>query len=96
MILEHAILPVRAGSEAEFEGAFVRARPLISVQPGFRSLSLSRSSESPSEYLLLVEWDTVEAHTNGFRASPEYQQWKALLHPFYDPFPVVEHFTAVA
>ncbi|MDQ1564954.1 MAG: hypothetical protein QOI14_1905 [Actinomycetota bacterium] len=48
--------------------------------------------ESPNLYLLLVEWDSVEAHTDGFRTSPEYESWKALLHHFYDPFPVVEHF----
>jgi heme-degrading monooxygenase HmoA len=95
VIVEHAILPVRAGSEAAFEAAFARARPLITAQPGFRTLRLSRSIESPSQYLLLVEWDSVEAHTEGFRASPEYQDWKRLLHPFYDPFPVVEHFTEI-
>ncbi len=96
MIVEHAILPVRAGAEEDFEAAFSRARSLIGVQPGFRSLSLSRSVESPRLYLLLVEWDSVEAHTDGFRKSPEYEQWRALLHHFYDPFPAVEHFTEVS
>lgn len=95
MILEHAILPVRTGSESDFEEAFRVARPLISRQPGFRSLSISRSIESPNVYLLLVEWDSMEAHTDGFRGSADYEQWKGLLHHFYDPFPVVEHFTTV-
>ncbi len=95
MILEHAILPVRPGEEAEFESAFELARPLISCQPGFRKLSLSRSTESPNLYLLLVEWDSIEAHTDGFRTSSEYQDWKRLLHHFYEPFPTVEHFRAV-
>lgn len=95
MILEHALLPVRPGSEASFEAAFREARPLISRQPGFLGLTLSRSLESPNQYLLLVEWDSVEAHTEGFRGSPEYQTWKKLLHPFYEPFPVVEHFVGV-
>ncbi|MGO4856884.1 antibiotic biosynthesis monooxygenase family protein [Arthrobacter sp. 2MCAF14] len=95
MILEHAILPVRPGSESDFEEAFRTAQPLISRQPGFRSLSISRSIESPNLYLLLVEWDSVEDHTEGFRGSADYEQWKGLLHHFYDPFPVVEHFTTV-
>ncbi len=69
--------------------------PLISCQPGFRNLSLSRSKESPKLYLLLVEWDSIEAHTDGFRTSNEYQDWKRLLHHFYEPFPTVEHFTAI-
>jgi heme-degrading monooxygenase HmoA len=90
--VEHAILSVRAGQEAAFEEAFAQARPLISSQPGFRRLALSRSIESPNLYLLLVEWDSVESHTLGFRKSPEYEQWKQLLHHFYSPFPDVEHF----
>jgi heme-degrading monooxygenase HmoA len=92
MVLEHAILPVRPGLEAEFEKAFALATPLISGMPGFAGLSVSRSVESPNLYLLLVEWDSIEAHTEGFRGSPEYEQWRALLHRFYEPFPVVEHF----
>ena len=96
MIREHAILPVRLGAEDEFERAFSTARALISRQPGFRSLSLSRSIESPNLYLLLVEWDSIEAHSEGFRLSPEYEEWKALLHHFYEPFPVVEHFAEVS
>ncbi len=95
MILEHAILPVRPGEEAAFEAAMAQARPLISTQPGFVSISVQRSLETPNEYLLLVVWESVEAHTEGFRRSPEYETWRALLHRFYDPFPVVEHFVEV-
>ena len=95
MITEHALLPVIAGREAEFERAFERARPIIASMPGFVSLSLSRSVETPTSYLLLVEWQTLEHHTVGFRESPQYAEWKALLHHFYEPFPVVEHFVEV-
>jgi heme-degrading monooxygenase HmoA len=63
--------------------------------PGFLNLSLSRSIESPSTYLLLVEWEQLEDHTIGFRQSERYGEWSALLHHFYDPFPVVEHYEAV-
>ena len=96
MILEHAILPVRPGREAEFESAFAEAKPIIASMPGFVDLTLSRSIESPNEYLLLVHWESVAAHEVGFRGSPEYERWRALLHGFYDPFPVVEHFAEVA
>ncbi len=96
MITEHALLPVRAGKEAQFEAAFAEARPIIAGMPGFISLQLMKGIESPSTYLLLVEWQTVEHHQVGFRQSPEYQQWRALLHHFYDPVPVVEHFSEVS
>ncbi|KQX07498.1 MULTISPECIES: antibiotic biosynthesis monooxygenase family protein [unclassified Leifsonia] len=95
MILEHVVLPVRPGRESEFESAFAEARTIIERMPGFQRLSLSRGVESPSSYLLLVHWDSVEAHEVGFRGSEAYGRWAQLLHPFYDPFPVVEHFAEV-
>ena len=94
-ILEHVILPVIPGREPEFEAAFETARHIVAGMPGCRSVRLSRGIEHPRNYLLLIEWDSVEAHEVGFRGSPEYQEWKALLHHFYDPFPTVEHFTPV-
>jgi heme-degrading monooxygenase HmoA len=95
VIREHALLNVRPGAEEEFEAAFSAARPGIECQPGFQALTLSRGVESPSTYLLLVEWDSVEAHEQGFRRSAEYSRWRELLHHFYDPFPTVEHFADV-
>lgn len=95
VILEHAVLPVDPERAADFEAAFARARAIIAGMPGFRRLSLSRCVEQPGTYLLLVEWETLEDHTMGFRGSPGYQEWRALLHHFYDPFPTVEHFQPV-
>lgn len=95
MILEHAPLQVKPGRADEFEAAFAQAKKIISAVPGFRTLSLSRCIERPDGYLLLVEWDTLEDHTEGFRGSDEYQEWRRLLHHFYDPFPTVEHYEAV-
>lgn len=96
MILEHALLPVVPGREADFEAAFAEAKAIIAGMPGFIELRLSRSIETPNEYLLLVQWASVEAHETGFRGSPEYGRWRELLHRFYEPFPVVEHFSEVA
>jgi heme-degrading monooxygenase HmoA len=95
VILEHAILPVIPGRETEFEAAFAEAKSIIAGMPGFVDLRLSRSIETPSEYLLLVSWESVEAHEVGFRGSREYARWRELLHRFYEPFPVVEHFAEV-
>jgi heme-degrading monooxygenase HmoA len=96
MITEHVELPVIPGREDEYEAAFAKARPLIAASPGFHGLTLSRCIERPNSYLLLVQWDSLEDHMVGFRESPAYQEWRALLHHFYDPFPVVEHFAEVA
>lgn len=96
MVTEHALLPVVAGREEAFEAAFAEAVPLIAASPGFIDLSLSRGTETPGAYLLLVRWRSVADHEEGFRGSPAYERWRELLHGFYDPFPVVEHFEPVA
>ena len=95
MILEVAMLEVMATKERAFEAAFDQAQHIIAGMTGYRSHQLQRCLEQPGRYLLLVEWDTLEDHTEGFRRSAEYQQWRALLHHFYDPFPTVEHFERV-
>lgn len=95
MVLEHALLDVIPGQEHQFEQAFEQATNLISSMPGFQSLRLEVCIENPSRYVLLVEWRRIEDHTDSFRGSPEYQEWRALLHHFYDPFPTVEHYQAV-
>jgi heme-degrading monooxygenase HmoA len=94
MVLESALLDVKPGEEAAFEAALKEARPLIAATPGFRSIAVRRCLETPNRYLLLVDWDKLEDHTIGFRQSTRYEQWRALLHRFYDPFPRVEHFEA--
>ena len=92
MILEHAVLEVIPGQETAFQTSFDTATAIISAAEGFRSLRLSRCLEKPSRYLLLVEWGRLEDHTEGFRGSAAYQDWRALLHHFYDPFPTVDHY----
>ena len=95
MITEHALLPVISGQEEDFEAAFDRARLIIASMPGFVSLSLSRSIETPNTYLLLVQWDSLEDHTIGFRGSQPSPQGRQLLHRCYKPFPLVELFALV-
>lgn len=95
MILEHAQLSVIPGEEPAFEAAFREASEIIGSMTGFRALRLERCIEVPSEYLLLVEWDRLEDHVEGFRGSPEYDRWRNLLHHFYEPFPTVRHYEPV-
>ena len=92
MILEHAVLNVKAGREAEFETAMREALPLIAATPGFISLEGRPCIEAKGRYLLLVTWQSLEAHTQGFRGSERYGEWKRQLHHFYEPFPLVEHY----
>ncbi len=92
MILEVAILNVIPGQEDAFMKAFDKARHIISKMAGYISHQLKRCVENASRFILLVEWEKLTDHTEGFRGSEEYQEWKGLLHHFYDPFPTVEHY----
>ncbi len=96
MVLEVAVLNVKPGRAEAFEAAFREAQAIISASPGYQRHELRHCLEDANRYLLLVWWDTLESHTEGFRGSPEYQRWRDLLHHFYDPFPEVEHYVPVA
>ena len=95
MILELAVLQVVPGRADEFQQAFAQAEPLLAAAAGHLGHELHRCVEDANRFLLLVRWRQLEDHTRGFRGSPDYQRWRALLHHFYDPFPEVLHFEAV-
>lgn len=96
MILEIAQLQVRQGLAAEFEAAFSIAQDIISSMPGYLGHELQKCIEQDHHYMLLVKWRTVKDHEVGFRQSPQYQEWRKLLHHFYDPFPTVLHYQTVS
>ena len=95
MILEVAILNVRAGEASAFERDFADASRYIRSIQGYLNHELHHCIENPNRYILLARWETLEAHTVGFRTSGAYLEWKRLLHHYYDPFPTVEHYRAV-
>lgn len=95
MITEIAPLIVIPGEEEAFEEAFAEARQIIASMPGYLGLELQRCLETNNHYALIVRWDRLEDHTEGFRASPAFGTWQDLLHHFYDPFPEVQHYRMV-
>lgn len=95
MVLEVAVLNIVPGQAQDFEEAFCEAQQIIVAMPGYQSHELRKCVEKADQYLLLVHWDSIESHQQGFRNSPEYQRWKQLLHHFYEPFPEVLHYTSV-
>ncbi len=96
MLLEVAILDVKPGRSDEFEAAFTQAQAIISSMRGYVSHQLQKCVEKPNRYILLVNWQTLEDHTQGFRGSAAYQEWRRLLHHFYDRFLELEHYKPVA
>ena len=95
MVLEIARFAILAGREDDFVAAYREAREQLGVTDGFRSARMTRGVESPSQFVLLVEWDTVEAHTENFRKSDRFLRWRELIGPFFDGDPDVEHWVDV-
>lgn len=97
MILEIADIRIRPGQQAAFEEAIARgARTVIARAEGMRGYKVNKGIESPERYILQVFWDTLEAHTVGFRESPLFAEWRGIVGPFFAQPPVVEHFTLLA
>ncbi|MEF2966004.1 antibiotic biosynthesis monooxygenase [Paenibacillus sp. M1] len=95
MILEVAELRVKPGCINDFESNFRKASKIIAQMPGYIGHELHKCVETADKYMLFVKWDSIKDHEIGFRTSPQYEEWKALLHHFYDPFPKVEHYVQI-
>ena len=95
MITEIAVLHIKKNESEMFETAFSKAQSIISSMKGYIEHELLKCIEQADKYLLIVHWQTLEDHTEGFRKSSDYNEWKKLLHHFYEPFPNVEHYKAL-
>jgi heme-degrading monooxygenase HmoA len=93
MVLEVAQIEVLPGQEDAFAAAYAKGRELVAETPGCRSVRMTRGIETPSRFVLLVEWDSVEAHEVNFRRAERFGQWRALIGPYFAQPPMVEHFT---
>jgi heme-degrading monooxygenase HmoA len=95
MVLEVAQIDVRAGQEDAFAAAYLKARAGLAETAGCRTVRMTRGIESPSRFVLLVEWDSIAAHEQNFRATERFTTWRSLIGPYFAGPPVVEHFTDV-
>ena len=95
MVLEVALIDVAPGQEEAFAAAYAKGHELVIGARGCRSVRMTRGIERPSRFVLLVEWDSVDAHEEGFRATELYTRWRALIGPYFAAPPLVEHFTDV-
>ena len=91
MVLEVADFQVTPGAEEDFVIAYRGIKDVLTSTPGCRSARMTRGVESPSRFVLLVEWDSIEAHEQNFRASDRFGRWRAAIGPFFASPPVVEH-----
>jgi len=97
MILELADIRIQPGKQAEFDAAIKKGvETVIAKAKGFRGYKINKGIESPERYILMIFWETLENHTVDFRSSPAFQDWRALVGPFFAAPPAVEHYTLLA
>jgi len=97
MILELADIRIQPGKQAQFDAAIQKGvETVIAKAKGFRGYKINKGIESPERYVLMIFWDTVENHTVDFRGSPAFQDWRALVGPFFAAPPAVEHFNLLS
>jgi heme-degrading monooxygenase HmoA len=95
VVLEVALIDVHPGQEDAFAAAYRLGHPILAGTPGCRSVRMTRGVESASRFVLLVEWDSVEAHLQNFRSTERFERWRGHIGPFFAQPPLVEHFTDV-
>mgnify|MGYP003423429667 CR=1 FL=1 len=95
MVLEVALIDVQPGQEDAFAAAYAQAREIVATTAGCRSVRMTRGVESPSRFVLLIEWDSVEAHQDNFRATERFVRWRGIIGPYFSGTPRVEHYVDV-
>jgi heme-degrading monooxygenase HmoA len=95
MILETALIHIKPGQETEFLVALESAKEVLAGAIGWKSISVKQGIERNSTFLLQIEWETLENHTIDFREGPLFAQWRAIIGPFFDSAPDVEHWTFI-
>ncbi|MDA1360328.1 antibiotic biosynthesis monooxygenase [Glycomyces luteolus] len=91
MVLEVAEIKITPGQEDAFKEAYRAAREFVKVSPGLRSMRMTQGVETPSRFVLLIEWDSVQAHEEGFRETDRFPKWREAIGPYFAQPPHVEH-----
>jgi heme-degrading monooxygenase HmoA len=96
MVLEVALIDVVAGQEDAFAAAYTKGHDILATTPGCRAVLMTRGVETPHRFVLLVEWDSIEAHLENFRNDADrFTAWRGLIGPYFAAPPRVEHFVDV-
>ena len=90
-VTEIGFFYVNPGSEDAFSAAALAASAFITVSEGCRGLTLRQGVETPSTFVLQVEWDSLDAHQD-FRDSDRLAKWRGPISPFFAKPPFVEHY----
>jgi heme-degrading monooxygenase HmoA len=92
MIIEVATIRVKPGADDDFQAAVHKAADVFRRAEGCIGFALTRCVEDPGHYDVVIRWRTLEDHTVGFRNSPLFAEWRALVGPHFAEPPSVKHY----
>lgn len=98
MVLEVIRYLVAGGQENQFEADYGKAAEYLDASPHCLSYTLARSGKEKNRYVMLIEWDSADGHLQGFRQSPDFAKFFALVKPYFNMIEEMEHYekTSVA
>jgi len=96
MVTEIAVFQAVPGKEEAFAVGIQQGIEVIRRDPGCRAVSASRCIEDPARFLLTVQWESLEAHNEGFRKSPQFAEWRSHITGLFLDNPVVFHYEVLS
>ncbi len=92
MIVEYIRYSIDEAERGAFEDAYSRAQTALIKSTHCLAYELSQCAEDRGSYVLRIEWDSAEGHLQGFRSSPEFQEFFVNVRPYVDSIAEMRHY----
>lgn len=95
MIVEYIRYTVPGARADEFVAAYRRAGRALDAEAHCLGYEVSQGVEEPEQFVVRIEWDSIEGHENGFRASVGFSEFLTAVWPFFSRIAEMKHYVAV-
>ena len=92
MVIEYIRYQVPADRHADFLDAYRSAQHELDASPHCVRHEVSQGVEEPENFVVRIEWDSLEGHEKGFRTSPEFGPFFAKVKPFFANIREMKHY----
>ena len=92
MVVEYIRYSIPSQQADEFEDAYREAGAILADDGRCLAYEVCRGIEDPDHYVVRIEWESVEAHEQGFRRGPEFGAFYALVKPYFDAIEEMTHY----
>jgi quinol monooxygenase YgiN len=96
VIVEYTRYKIEEKRRSAFEQDYRKAGESLAASTHCLAYELSRCTEAPEHYTLRIEWDSAEGHLKGFRSSPEFKAFFALVQPYVKDIEEMRHYQVLS